>query len=176
MAYPVAFEELRGWNLGVGALPFIAILIGVLAACLFIIIFTKTRFKNVMEREGRVIPEERLIPMMVGGVLLPGGMFWFAWTSSPHITWVPQVISGGFLGAGILLIFLQVCVALGRIHPVQSDRSYRVSIISSMSIPSTPIRLLLQTHCFGLFWGQDFPCSLLLWFVRVASFHLRLRH
>lgn len=113
MAYPVAFQELRGWNLGVGALPFIAILIGVLAACLFIIIFTKTRFKNVMEREGRVVPEERLIPMMVGGVLLPGGMFWFAWTSSPHITWVPEVISGGFLGAGILLIFLQVCVPLG---------------------------------------------------------------
>lgn len=116
MAYPIAFEELRGWNLGVGALPFIAILVGVLLACVFIIIFTKTRFKRVMEQAGHVVPEERLIPMMVGGVLLPAGMFWFGWTSSPHITWVPEVISGGFLGAGILLIFLQVCALIRLSH------------------------------------------------------------
>ena len=108
MAYPIAFEELRGWNLGVYALPFIAILVGVLAAIVFIIIFSKTRFQRVMQEQGHVVPEERLIPMIVGGVLLPAGMFWFAWTSNPHIIWVPEVISGGFLGAGILLIFLQV--------------------------------------------------------------------
>lgn len=34
-------------------------------------------------------------------------MFWLAWTSSPHITWVPQVIAGIPIGAGILIIFLQ---------------------------------------------------------------------
>ncbi|RJE20598.1 transporter [Aspergillus sclerotialis] len=107
MAYPIAFEELRGWNLGVGALPFIAVLIGVLAACVFIGIYSKTRFQRVMQEQGHVVPEERLIPMVVGGVLLPAGMFWFGWTSNSHIIWVPEVISGGFLGAGILLIFLQ---------------------------------------------------------------------
>jgi hypothetical protein len=32
----------------------------------------------------------------------------FGWTSSPRIIWVPEVISGGLLGSGILLIFLQV--------------------------------------------------------------------
>jgi len=45
--------------------------------------------------------------MIVGGALLPIGMFWFAWTSNPNIIWVPQVISGSFIGAGVLLIFLQ---------------------------------------------------------------------
>lgn len=109
-AYPVAFQELRGWNEGVGALPFISIAVGVVFGCCVIVFFTKTRFQRVLEREGHVVPEERLIPMMIGGVLLPAGMFWFGWTSNPGIIWVPQVIAGGFLGAGILLIFMQVCL------------------------------------------------------------------
>ncbi|CAG8422992.1 unnamed protein product [Penicillium salamii] len=75
VAYPISFQEQRGWDEGIGS----------------------------------VSPEERLIPMAIGGIFLPIGMFWFGWTSSPHISWVPQVISGSFLGAGVLLIFLQVC-------------------------------------------------------------------
>jgi hypothetical protein len=43
--------------------------------------------------------------MMVGSLLLPGGLFWFAWSSSPSISWVPQVLSGIFIGAGIMLVF-----------------------------------------------------------------------
>jgi len=45
--------------------------------------------------------------MMVGGVALPAGLFWFAWTSSPNISWVPQVLSGIPIGFGVYLIFLQ---------------------------------------------------------------------
>jgi DHA1 family multidrug resistance protein-like MFS transporter len=35
-AYPISFQEERGWNQGVGALPFIGILIGVVIGCLTI--------------------------------------------------------------------------------------------------------------------------------------------
>jgi len=35
-AYPISFQEERGWNMGVGALPFIGILIGVVIGCLTI--------------------------------------------------------------------------------------------------------------------------------------------
>lgn len=106
-AFPIAFQQKRHWNEGVGALPFISIGIGVLLGGLYIIYTTKTRFKRKMEHHGRVIPEERLPPMIVGGFVFPAGLFWFAWTSSPNITWVPQVLSGIPIGAGILLIFLQ---------------------------------------------------------------------
>lgn len=45
--------------------------------------------------------------MMIGGALLPIGLFWFAWTSSPDIIWVPQVIAAAPAGAGIMMIFMQ---------------------------------------------------------------------
>lgn len=106
-AYPIAFQEQRGWNEGVGALPFISITIGVLIGAGIIVWTSKTRFARKMAKHGRVIPEERLIPMIVGGFIFPAGMFWFSWTSSPHITWVPQVLAGIPIGAGVLMIFLQ---------------------------------------------------------------------
>lgn len=106
-AFPIAFQQVRGWEPGVGSLPFLGIGVGVILGGSIIIYMTKTRFKRILEREGRVVPEERLIPMAIGGFLFPAGMFWFAWTSNPNITWVPQVLAGIPIGAGILMIFLQ---------------------------------------------------------------------
>ncbi|KAJ5706747.1 hypothetical protein N7488_006548 [Penicillium malachiteum] len=107
-AYPIAFQEIRGWNDGVGALPFVGVACGVFIGCGIIISFSLTRYRNIIRRTGSVNPEERLIPMMIGGILLPAGIFWFGWTSSPHITWVPEAFAGVLLGAGVLLISLQV--------------------------------------------------------------------
>ncbi|KAF7874098.1 hypothetical protein EAF04_002770 [Stromatinia cepivora] len=106
-AYPISFQQARGWSPGIAALPFIGILIGVLIGAGTIAWITKTRFARKLQKHGKVIPEERLPPMILGSFILPVGLFWFAWTSSPHITWVPQVISGVFIGWGILMIFLQ---------------------------------------------------------------------
>ncbi|KAK0612422.1 major facilitator superfamily domain-containing protein [Bombardia bombarda] len=110
VAFPISFQQERGWNLGVGALPFIAVTVGVFFGVAVIIWHTKTRMVRIMAEKGEVSPEERMIPMMLGSVSMPIGMFWFAWTSNPNISWVPQVISGSFIGFGILLIFLQVCL------------------------------------------------------------------
>lgn len=106
-AYPIAFQEQRGWSPGIGALPFLGITLGVILGGAIIVFTTKTRFARKLEKHGRVVPEERLIPMIIGGFLFPAGMFWFAWTSSPHISWVPQVLAGIPIGAGVLMIFLQ---------------------------------------------------------------------
>ena len=106
-AYPISFQQQRGWNAGVGALPFLGLLVGLMAGAGVAIYLTKTRFARSIETHGRVIPEERLPPMILGAVLLPAGLFWFAWTSSPGITWVPQVLSGIPIGMGVFLIFLQ---------------------------------------------------------------------
>jgi MFS transporter, DHA1 family, multidrug resistance protein len=101
-AYPVSFQEARGWNSGVGALPFLAITVGVLCASSLVIYVSKTRFVRKVQQTGRLEPEERLIPMMVGAVVFPVGLFWFAWTSDPNTSWVPQVLSGILIGAGVM--------------------------------------------------------------------------
>jgi multidrug resistance protein len=99
-AYPISFQEGRGWNGGVGALPFISIMIGFFLGSIAIAFVTKTRFARKFKKHGHVIPEERLPPMIAGAFILPIGLFWFAWTSNPNITWVPQVIAGVPTGMG----------------------------------------------------------------------------
>lgn len=106
-AFPYSFQEVRGWSsAGVAALPFLSILIGVLG-CGYISYLTKTRFARKLKKHGKVIPEERLVPMFLGSILLPIGLFWFGWTSNKHIIWVPQVLAGIPIGFGILIIFMQ---------------------------------------------------------------------
>jgi MFS family permease len=105
-AFPIAYQEVRGWNDGVGALPFLGITVGALTGSIIIVLFIP-RYARKMKEAGGPVPEERLIPMMIGGVLFTIGLFWWSWTSYPTISWVPQVIAGWPLGAGIVLIFLQ---------------------------------------------------------------------
>ncbi|KAH8812197.1 synaptic vesicle transporter [Xylogone sp. PMI_703] len=107
-AYPVSFTEDRGWqNAGVAALPFIGILVGVNIGILAIIYDSKMNIAHKMKTQGYFAPEERLPLMMIGSFLLPAGLFWFGWTSDPHITWVPQVIAGVPIGFGVIVIFMQ---------------------------------------------------------------------
>ncbi|KAA8650924.1 uncharacterized protein ATNIH1004_003614 [Aspergillus tanneri] len=55
----------------------------------------------------KVVPKDRLVDMMITSILLPVCLFWFGWTSSRHIVWVPQVLAGAPMGMGILIIFMQ---------------------------------------------------------------------
>ncbi|PSR83725.1 major facilitator superfamily domain-containing protein [Coniella lustricola] len=108
-AYPVAFQQDRGWGTGgVSSLPFLAIAVGMLMGVAVVVVHTHTRMRRKVDARGGDVPEERLVPMMLGSVSLPVGIFWFAWTSSSHVTtWVPQVIAGIPIGCGICLVFLQ---------------------------------------------------------------------
>ena len=118
-AFPFSFQFTRGWEFGVSSLPFvsaplhyhtnhptdhqqIAIFIGVLLACLLMSLETKLIYGPKFRKAGKLIPEERLPPMMFGSIMLVIGLFWFAWTSFPGVSWVPQVISGVFIGCGIV--------------------------------------------------------------------------
>lgn len=107
-AYPITYQEQRGWNLGVGALPFIPIIIGVIIGSAILVWSTRTRFARKYRENGdKVIPEERLPPMILGAIIMPIGLFWFAWTSSPQTTWVPQTLAGIPVGMGIFIGFWQ---------------------------------------------------------------------
>ncbi|KAF2159018.1 hypothetical protein M409DRAFT_30553 [Zasmidium cellare ATCC 36951] len=104
-AYPYAFGTVRGWESGVSSLPFLSLAVGFdLGFAAFYTIGRLT--SNRAKAQGRPRePEDQLPPMIIGSFLFIIGLFWFAWTSFPSITWVPQVLAGGFIGAGIFLLF-----------------------------------------------------------------------
>lgn len=54
---------------------------------------------------GRAPPEARLPGAILGSVLLPVGLFWFAWTCTPDIHWSSSVLAGIPFGFGLITIF-----------------------------------------------------------------------
>lgn len=164
-AYPIAFQQVRGWNQGVGALPFLGITIGVILGVGVITYTSRTRFKRKMEANGgKPIPEERLIPMIIGAFLLPAGLFWFAWTSNPHITWVPQVIAGIPIGMGVFLIFLQGLSYIIDVYLMHANSAIAANtLLRSLAGGGFPLFASAMYHNLGVAWATS-----LLGFLTVA--------
>lgn len=164
-SYPIAFQEIRGWNGGVGALPFLGITVGVVIGVAIITYTSNTRFKRKMEANGgKPIPEERLIPMMIGAFLFPIGLFWFAWTSNPHVSWVPQVIAGIPIGAGVLLIFLQGLSYIIDVYLMYANSAIAANtVVRSLAGGGFPLFATAMYHRLGVAWATS-----LLGFLTIA--------
>lgn len=156
-AYPVAFQEVRGWHHpGVAALPFIGVLIGVLAGVAFIIIITKTRYASLLAKNGHVPPEERLLPMIPAAIALPIGLFWFGWTSNPHVSWVPQVIAGAPIGFAILVIFMQGLNYIIDVYLMFANSGIAANtLIRSALGGGFPLFAVQMYHNLGVAWASS---------------------
>lgn len=105
--YPIEYHEKRGWSLGVSALPFVAFLFGIAGGAAGMAYSTATNFKRAFLKHGKPVPEERLPPMIIGAIVLPVSMLWFAWSSMTYVSWVPSVIATAFIGGSLLVTFWQ---------------------------------------------------------------------
>ncbi|KAF2761926.1 major facilitator superfamily [Pseudovirgaria hyperparasitica] len=107
-AYPLVFQGVHGFNLGVGGLPFFGMITGQLLAGLFIILRQPGYQKKLAANGGMPIPEWRLPEVIIGGVAFSIGLFWFGWTGyRADIHWIVPTLSGLLTGFGLLCIFLQ---------------------------------------------------------------------
>ncbi|KAF2235189.1 MFS general substrate transporter [Viridothelium virens] len=109
-AFPYVFSEAYDFDLGEIGLTFLGMGIGVLLASAGIVLidrhFYRKRFQKARLRGEKLAPEHRLYIAMVGSILLPVSLFWFAWTARPGVHWISPIIAEVFFGAGILLVFM----------------------------------------------------------------------
>lgn len=108
-AYPIVFVEGYGMSLGVGMLPYIGLIVGQLLSLVSMMLFFEPRYDRALKANGgKPVPEARLPPMILGGVVFPVGLLWFTWTGNYHesVHWIVPSLSGLFTGFGLLSIFL----------------------------------------------------------------------
>ena len=76
-AYPIVYQQSRGWSQGIGGLPFLGVLIGMIFAITYNIFYDNKRYKRVSdENQGAAPPEARLPLCMAGAITAPIGLFW----------------------------------------------------------------------------------------------------
>lgn len=155
-AYPVSFQQERGWNAGVGSLPFLPFLVGIALGAAGIAYSTRTNFTKAFIKHGKPIPEERLPPMIIGAIVLPIGLFWFGWTSNPHITYWPQVISSALIGGGCMTAFWQGLNYIIDCYGFYSNSAIAVNtFIRSIAGAGFPMFATQMYHNLGVPWATS---------------------
>ncbi|KAK4553712.1 hypothetical protein LTR86_009210 [Recurvomyces mirabilis] len=105
--FPIVYLEMRHFSPVVSTLPFLGLFVGVLAA-MGINLANQPRYSRIVEENGgRAVPEARLPPMLIGGLLFVIGLFWFGWTADPRFHWAIPTVATAFIGAGFNVIFQQ---------------------------------------------------------------------
>lgn len=155
-AFPVVFQEIRGWNEVVGALPFLGTLIGVLLG-IIPNVYNNTRYvKAVRANGGKPVPEARLPPMMFGSVMFVIGLFIFAWTAPPQYPWIAPVIGIVCCGIGFFTIFQAALNYL-----IDTFRRYAASAVAantflrSVFAGAFPLFITQVLHGIGVPWGMS---------------------
>jgi DHA1 family multidrug resistance protein-like MFS transporter len=106
-AYPIVF--VKGYHMkgGVGELPYLGLIIGMIFGGLVCILSEPSYLKAMVKNGGKPVPEARLIPVFFGSVLFPVGLFWFTWTGNwpEKVHWMAPTAAGVFIGFGLITIF-----------------------------------------------------------------------
>lgn len=163
-AFPIVFQQGRGWSSGIGGLAFIGIAVGMICATTYAIIDNK-RYMRVAATypHGIAPPEARLPPAIVGSILLPIGLFWFAWTNGPEIHWAVPIVGSGFFACGILLVFLPLLNYL-----IDSYVIFAASVLAANSVfrslfgAAFPLFTTYMYKDLGIHWASSIPAFLAL--------------
>ncbi|KAI1773678.1 MFS general substrate transporter [Hypoxylon cercidicola] len=162
-AFPIVFQQQRGWSPGIGGLAFLGVAVGMMSAVLFSI-YDNTRYAKVSEAHGgHAPPEARLPPALIGSILLPIGLFWFAWTNGPDVHWVVCIIASGFFAAGLVLVFLSLMNYL-----IDSYVIYAASVLAANSVlrslfgAAFPLFTTAMFENLGIHWASSIPAFLAL--------------
>jgi multidrug resistance protein len=163
-AFPIVFEELRGWNRGESGLGFLGIVVGVISSIIFNIFVINPHFMaRVQARGGVMIPEDRLIAAIIGGIASLFGLVGFAATDDPDTHYVASILFGIPFGFGVVLIFMAVIGYLVDAYtvyaaPVLATNAFvRAAFAAGFPLFTSPMYQRLGVH-----WAAAVPAFLIL--------------
>ncbi|CUS22254.1 LAQU0S05e01178g1_1 [Lachancea quebecensis] len=107
-AYPMVYTEGKHYGAIKTSIMFIPVGVGVIASTVVAPFLNKDyvkRAERYLDR-GEVPPAElRLIPMMIGCWFVPAGLFAYAWSSFPRLSWAGPCFSGFACGFGFNMLY-----------------------------------------------------------------------
>ncbi|KZV78245.1 MFS general substrate transporter, partial [Exidia glandulosa HHB12029] len=103
---PIVFQDHRHWGRAKGGVAYLGIGAGVLIAVACVPIQARL-YARAANRgpNGKAPPEARLVVCCLGAVLVPLGLFWFAWTSQPSKPAIISITARAPFGFGLFCLF-----------------------------------------------------------------------
>lgn len=105
IAYPIVYQEGKGYSAGTTGLMFIPVAVGVLLSAACSPLVNRHYMTLVKKYNNRPPAEVRLIPMMLSCWFIPIGLFIFAWTSYAELSWAGPALGGLPVGFGFIFLY-----------------------------------------------------------------------
>ncbi|KAH8879227.1 MFS general substrate transporter [Thozetella sp. PMI_491] len=105
VAFPIIYQKRKGYSAGTTGLMFIPIAVGVLFSAACSPLVNKHYLTLVRKHNGHPPAETRLIPMMASCWFIPIGLFIFAWSSYPWLSWAGPALGGFPVGFGFIFLY-----------------------------------------------------------------------
>jgi hypothetical protein len=163
-AFPICYTSQRDWSSGVGALPFVGIIVGMVMASLFAKPENDHWRAVAAKSPGDFAPpEQRLRQTIYGSVLLPISLFWFAWTNGTNVHWIVSVLAGVPFGIATVFIFISIINYLVDAYVV-----YAASVLASNTVlrsffgAAFPLFTTQMYENLGIHWASSVPAFLAL--------------
>lgn len=102
--------------------------------------------KRNKDTPGRPIPEARLYTSIPGSLLFAGGLFWYGWSSFPHVHWIVPTCGIAATGLGIYSIYMAVINYL-----TDAYEKYAASALSAASLGRNSFGAFLPLASYELF-------------------------
>lgn len=137
--FPLVFGGMHGFNLGEQGLVFLSINVGVFIA--IAIYWSHNHW--VIEPELAVghfgPPERRLVTALPSSILLPVGLFIFAWTASPDIHWIAPTMGIVVLMTGLFIVLQCIFLYLPLSYPQYSASLFAGNDIARSALAAAAI-------------------------------------
>ncbi|KAF7534269.1 hypothetical protein G7054_g6362 [Neopestalotiopsis clavispora] len=181
-AFPIIFQGQRHWSQGIAGLSYLGVMVGQFLA-MIIYVFMETSYRKKITRDpSKQTPEARLDPAILGGVLLPVGLFWFAWTSYTSIHWAVSIVGSSLFGMGQVLLFISLINYVIDAYTVFAASALAGNaILRALFGAAFPLFTTNMYERLGIQWGSSVPaflalaCAPMPFFFRRFGRHLRDR-
>jgi hypothetical protein len=116
---PAVLTGVYKFTLQQAGLAFISAIVGSILAAVTSIAIEQIihRRAHRMDRNAMLSIELRLIPAMIGSLLMPASLFWIGWTAKPTIHWASPVIGTALYVYGSLLMVISIIPYLFDAYP-----------------------------------------------------------
>ncbi|KAF3394807.1 hypothetical protein DPV78_009068 [Talaromyces pinophilus] len=157
------FIATYGFEAKIVGLVYLGIAFGMAIGAALFAIFSDRMIRQRAARQAAK-PEDRLVPMIAGGIALPAGLFIYGWSAQYAVHWIVPIIGTAFLGLGLIWLLLPIDTYLVDAYPLYAASSigattvFRSFISAFLPLAGTPMYARL-----GLGWGNS-----LLAFIAIA--------
>lgn len=149
------FEEVYDFSPGQAGLAYLGLGLGFIFGQVTVGYFSDRHLKKQAAIHGKMKPEDRLPPLVLGCCLVPVGLFWYGWAAEYKVHWFVTIAGTFFVGLGIYYVHLVTQVYLVDAYTLYAASAVAAELFIRCVFGATiPLAGPLLYESVGLGWGN----------------------